>query len=179
MSEFFTPEKNVSVDVPYYEDVKSEDGWQGQTTSKSIKTLQGEIISALSRLGGLVSGFQKGSFAFGNKKRDGFRIFYSKEVNGRFIPGRIDIAALPLRDQNNVIKREKSLRMALYMFRDAMDGMWFLEQLSPGLDTLVPYMLVDGENTLSQKWMLDGANSNKFLSEITSETIEGETREIE
>jgi hypothetical protein len=145
--------------VPYYEDAKKEDGWQGQATTKTIKALQSEITQAVSRLGGLVTGFQKGSFQGVEGDRDGFRIHYAIEAaDGRQIPGRIDIAALPVDPDINWYRadknkhREASLKMALYMLRAALDGTWFLQQLSPGYSALVPFMLGQGDKTLSQMW---------------------------
>jgi hypothetical protein len=59
----FIPEQpRESNQVPFFDDVTKEAGWQGQSTTKSIKTLQDEIIKALSRLGGWVINFQSGSF---------------------------------------------------------------------------------------------------------------------
>lgn len=156
----FIPETpKESVKVPYYDNVKSSDGWQGQTTTKSIDTLKAEIASAVGRLGGLVSSFQSGSFDTESQKRDGFRIHYSIQTpNGKYVPGRIDIAALPIKtgsyySRTEKARREKSLRMALYMTRIAFEGSWFLMQLSPGYAPMIPFMLADAERTVSQMWI--------------------------
>jgi hypothetical protein len=150
--------KNKSAEVPYFDDVSGDAGWQGQSTSKSLEALKSEIMSSVGRLGGLVTGFQRGQFAVGNQKRDGFRLAYVVETpSGQMVPGRIDIAALPVKDDYNLrrsydTRREKSLKMALYMLRTALDGTWFLQQLSPGYSALMPWMLADGEKTISQLW---------------------------
>ena len=65
MSNFIPDQPKKAVDVPFYDDVSSEGGWQGQSTTKSIDTLKSEIVQAVSRLGGLVVGFQKGNLAAG------------------------------------------------------------------------------------------------------------------
>lgn len=149
---------NKSVEVPYFDDVTSDSGWQGQTTSKSIETLKSEIMSSINRLGGLVTGFQRGQFIVGSQKRDGFRLTYVVETpTGQMVPGRIDIAALPVKGDHSLrrsyeTRREKSLKMALYMLRTALDGTWFLQQLSPGYSALMPWMLASGEKTISQLW---------------------------
>jgi hypothetical protein len=75
------PPKSI-VDIPYYDDVKVEDGWQGHTTSKSIATLKLEITLSLRRLGGTVLSFQQDTYLIGDKKREGFQIHYTVEVNG-------------------------------------------------------------------------------------------------
>lgn len=152
-----TPKIGSTAEVPYFDDVTGDAGWQGQTTSKSIETLKSEIMSSISRLGGLVTGFQRGQFT-GKQKRDGFRVAYVIETpSGQMVPGRIDIAALPVKDDYSLrrsyeARREKSLKMALYMLRTALDGTWFLQQLSPGYSALMPWMLANGEKTISQLW---------------------------
>lgn len=149
---------NQSADVPFFDDVSGDSGWQGQSTSKSLETLKSEIMSSVGRLGGLVTGFQRGQFDVGNQKRDGFRLVYVVETpTGQMVPGRIDIAALPVKDDYSLrrsydTRREKSLKMALYMLRTALDGTWFLQQLSPGYSALMPWMLANGEKTISQMW---------------------------
>lgn len=150
--------KNQSAEVPYFDDVSGDAGWQGQSTSKSLEALKSEIMSSVSRLGGLVTGFQRGQFMVGSQKRDGFRLAYVVEApSGQMVPGRIDIAALPVKDVPSLrrsydTRREKSIKMALYMLRTALDGTWFLQQLSPGYSALMPWMLANDEKTISQLW---------------------------
>ena len=164
MNDGFIPQQQQAVSVPFFEDATSDDGWQGHTTTKSLNTLQSEIIKAMSRMGGLVATFQRVTFLIDGKERDGFRIHYSLDNPlGKIVPGRIDIAALPVKMKSSTYDRranqrrdelrEKSLRMALYMFRDALNGLWFLQQLSPGYAALMPWMLVDRENTVTDKWL--------------------------
>jgi hypothetical protein len=149
----FQPEENKAVIVPFYEDAKERDGWQGQATTKSIKKLQDEIAQAINRLGGIVSGFQRGTFQIENQKREGFQIHYHlKAPNGQLVPGRLDVAALPVRDRWSETKKDKSLRMALYMVREGLAGMWLMQQLSPGYAALMPFMLTDDHKTVSQLW---------------------------
>ena len=158
----FIPTEQEAQEVPYFEDVSGEGGWQGHATGKSLATLITEVSSSIARLGGIVTGFQRGTFAFGDKTRDGYRIGYFIEApNGNTMPGRLDIAALPVRKDTRRRKshesyREKSLRMALYMLRNALDGLWFLRQLSPGYAPLMP-------------WMLD-YHTDKTITELWSET---------
>jgi len=175
----FTPEeKTEAKDVPFFDDVIGSDGWEGHGTGKSTERLQQEVSTVIVRLGGHVTGFQRGSYG----EREGLRIEYIvKADDGRFVPGRIDIAALPVRVTNRnrqsaKKRREKSFRMALYMLNTALKGTWFLQQLSPGYAALMPWMLVDGEKTISQAW----ANSpimNSLLPPGDSEFIDAEYRD--
>lgn len=157
-----TPKDEVK--VPYFDDVSKEDGWQGHTTTKSLKVLQAEISNAIARLGGHVSSFQGGKFG----DRDGFQIHYlMSSTDGAAIPGRINIAALPVRSSwrrrsNPKDRREKSLKMALYMLRMALDGTWFLQQLSPGYAALMPFMIGKDGRTISELWS-DSSTMNNLL----------------
>src|SRR4030042_4183330 len=168
----FIPEQSKETQyIPYYEDATSAEGWQGHTTQKTIKALQSEITQAISRLGGLVTGFQKGAFLSAEGKREGFRVHYAVEAaDGSQVPGRIDIAALPIRRESN---REKSLKMVLYMFHIALNGTWFLQQLSPGYSALVPFMLRHGDKTLSQMWT-ESPIMNNLLPPGEEDFIDGE-----
>lgn len=164
--------------VPYFDDVTSDKGWQGQYTTKTVKVLQSEIIAAISRLGGHVTAFQRGTFVIGEHHRDGFRLHYDIETpEGRLIPGRIDFAALPVKEHYSLqrslaTRKDKSLRMSLYMLRVALEGTWFLQQLSPGYAPLMPWMLVDGEKTVTQLWQESPMMSN-LLPPGESEFVEG------
>ena len=173
----FTPETSKAMDVPYYDDVRAEDGWQGQRTAKSADVLKAEIATAIGRLGGLVSAFQQGTFVIDGKSRQGFQIHYAiQSMNGQYVPGRIDVAALPVR-ANSARLRDASMQMALYMVREAIDGMWFLQQLSPGYAPLMPWMLADGKRTVSQMWA-DSAIMNNLLPPSDSDFIEAKALKI-
>lgn len=157
----FIPDKPTTVaDVPYFEDVESDSGWKGQTTGKTIQTLKSEIAASLGRLGGNIQAFRTGTYKVNEKERMAFQILFTIEApDGRQVPGMLEIAALPVRPDkgyrrnSNLLKRqEQTKRMALYMIRDALDGLWFLNVLSPGYAPLMPFALVDGQTTVSQMW---------------------------
>ena len=38
-------------DVPYFDELRTADGWQGHATNKSYETLKSEVTSAMSQLG--------------------------------------------------------------------------------------------------------------------------------
>lgn len=168
-------------EVPYFDDVIGSDGWQGHTTRKSLDTLKSEIIQALSRLGGLVAGFQRGSFSINEQGREGFRIHYTLEgVNGTMLPGRIDIAALPVKNDYSLRRsydrrKEQSLKMALFMLRNALDGTWFLQQLSPGYAALMPWMLERGSGkTISELWTQGAAMGHLLPATVSDDDFEVE-----
>jgi len=181
----FIPEQPKALtNVPYFEDVSGDSGWQGQTTGKSVETLKSEITSAISRLGGMVVGFQKGVFQIEEIQREGFRVHYTIEApDGKLIRGRWGIAALPIKKYRRSFRgtdrrQEQSLKMALYMLRDAINGLWFLQQLSPGYAPLMPFMLADKEHTISELWSKSPVMSRLLPPGEDSDFIEGEVKEI-
>ncbi len=181
--EFIPNQPEKAAEVPFYEDATSEDGWQGQATEKTIERLKSDLTTAISRLGATVTGFQRGSFVEDGKKRDGYRIHYTIESpDGKLSPGRIDIAALPVRNDSRTARTyqnrcEKSLKMALYMLKISIDGLWFTQQLSPGFSGLMPFMLMDGNRTVSQVWMESRMMSN-LLPPGEADFIEGQVKII-
>jgi hypothetical protein len=183
----FIPEQSKeSISVPYFEDATSADGWQGQSTTKSIKALQSEINEAMSRLGALIIKFEHGQFQGDDYNREGYQIYYViTAADGRQVPGRINIASLPLSPNINWYKaskmkhQEASLKMALYMLRMALDGTWLLQQLSPGYSALLPFMLGNGtDKTLSELWSESSIMNNLLPPGEDSDFVEGEAREI-
>jgi len=172
----FIPSQTIEAqEVPYFEDAKKSEGWQGQATEKAAKVLKSEIREALSRLGGQITTFQQGAFQINELSRDGFQIGYVVEAaDGRQVSGRINIAALPVRIDTPK-RRDQSLRMALYMLRVSLDGSWLFQQLSPGYSALVPFMLGSGNKTVSEIW-LDSPIMNKLLPPGKQDFIEGEVK---
>lgn len=171
----FIPENKQAQHVPFFEDISRDEGWQGYSTTKTVKKLQAEIGDAIGRLGGIVSSFQRGSFQIDDRTREGFRVHYSIQNPAmRQVSGRIDIAALPVRNKRDEIKKDKALRMALYMLRNALDGMWFMQQLSPGYAALMPWMLADGDRTVSQLWSESPLMSNLLPPPESDFVIEAE-----
>lgn len=181
--DFIPDQPKAAEDVPYYEDATSEAGWQGQSTTKSIETLKSEVVLSISLLGGMVTGFQRGKFVIGEKEREGFRLHYAVEAaDGRMSPGRLDIAALPVKNDFSMRRsydnrREKSLKMSLYMLIIGLNGTRFLEILSPGYAALMPWMLGSGDKTITQLWT-DSAMMQNLLPPSESEFIEGDYKTV-
>jgi len=113
-----------------------------------------------------------------DEKRDGFQILYHIEAdNGVIIPGRIDVAALPIRisfrtKPTEGKRREQSLKMALYMLEIALNGTRFLEELSPKYSSLMPFTLIDDSKTISELWT--ERYMGNLLTAGDSEFVEGE-----
>ena len=181
----FIPEIPKTVqEVPLYDDVTSSGGWQGHSTGKSVASLKSEIAASIGRLGGLVTGFQRGTFMIGEQTRDGFQIHYViEQPDGGMMRGRLDVAALPVRksyrlQRSLVTRKDKSLRMALYMLRNALDGTWFLQQLSPGYAPLMPWMIeATSGKSLTQLWS-ESAAMKQLLPPSDGDFVEGDFEEM-
>lgn len=167
----FVPDQTETKKVPYFEDAKREDGWQGHTTTKTIERLKKEIEKALMLLGGVVVGFQQGTYTVDGQQRQGFQVHYA--VAG--MPARLDIAALPVRDSWNAKKKEQSVKMALYMLALGLNGAWLMQQLVPGYAPLIPMMLTENGKTVSQLWS-EGSAMKKLMppSDVDFDVIDAE-----
>lgn len=142
--------ENNPLDVPYYSEADADNGWAGHTTGKSIRTLRSEIVQAMTRIGATVIDIVEGTFGSETSRpREGFLIKYS--IDG--IIGQIKIAALPVKKppiinqktrQGYETRKQKSIKMALYMFERYVSGMWYAQQLSPGYLPLIPWLIEEG-----------------------------------
>jgi hypothetical protein len=67
--------------------------------------------------------------------------------------------------------------MALYMLRDVFNGLWFLQQLSPGYAALMPFMIADEHgHTVSQLWA-ESAVMKRLLPPPGADFTDGEVIE--
>jgi hypothetical protein len=191
----FIPEtEETKIQVPYYSEVlgRSEEGWTGHNTNRTVEEFKSEISAALGRLGAMVTGFQRGWFADEDTgiKRQAIVIHYTvSNERGELWPGKIDVAALPVNrkrcqnEQSYDNKMDKALRMALYMALTALQGAWNMRVLSPGYAPLMPWMLTPDGATFSEAFeislSLDGISGLLPEPEIdgTIEAIEGEFTE--
>lgn len=174
----FTPNQeqdSMPFDVPFYTEARTQDGWQGHTTSRSYETLKSDVTTAMGRIGGTINAFQRGTYRIGGHDRQGLAIHYSIEgPNGQMVYGRLDVAALPYPEPyggnkyhsryDNAVKNQidKTLRMALYNVAEALRAQWVLKQLNPAYIPLMPWMIGDKVSgmTLSQAYLSDGFTRN-------------------
>lgn len=181
----FVPDMKDVKQVPFFDDVTAEGGWGGHTTTKSVSALKSGITATIGRLGGFVVNFQSGKFLVDGQERDGFKIRYVIEAGGQSYPGEMDIAALPVRRDSRRqrsldSRRQKSIKMALYMTRQALEGIWFLQQLWPGYAGLMPGMIeASSGKTITQLWSESSA-MNLMLPPGDSEfATDGEWEEVQ
>lgn len=137
--EFKTPISNV----PYFEDsIKLK--IPGRATRKTVQQLQKEIGEVLVKLGAFNTQFEPGAFP-GTPKRYGYR------VNFQFAnaSGRIDIAALPMKNET-VTTRRDALEQALYLFRNKIEAQFYANIYEPGSLPLMPYLIGRDGQTVSE-----------------------------
>lgn len=166
----FTPDKQEAIKVPFFNEATASKGWAGHGTGKGDKTLKREIHAAMERLGGMITGFVKGTYHIHGQKRHGYEIHFVLDTPGTdIVKGKIDIAALPVKDSKRYpyeppeSTEKQSLRMALYMARDYLMGLWHIQQLSPGSHTLMPFMIDNKTKKTYSQLFSEGVDANHLL----------------
>lgn len=183
----FIPDTEKQVkDVPYFEDVDTAKGWGGHATGKGEIELQSQIAAAMGRLGGMVTGWQRGTVFVQERKRDAYRMFYTiQQGEGKMLAGRMDIAALPVRTKETMRshdkKRKQALKMALFNLRNQLEAAWRMQQLIPGYFALLPFMLHESGKTFTELWVAQQEVGN-LLPEVTEDhddALDIEFKEVE
>gem|GEM_PF-1748413 len=192
----WTPDENqpAALDVPYVDDLRKADGWQGHSTQKSYETLKSEVTEAISKLGGTVHGIQRGEFTINKIKRPGVIIRYSLEgPDGQMAHGRFDMAGPPFkkvthagshtatyREQTRA-RREKSVVVGLYNVIASLRAQWVLKQLNPAYAPLMPWLLADGDHTITERFTMAGLGQIQLPEprEGGEDALTGEFKEVE
>lgn len=143
----FTPDKpaSASVPVPYIEDARKD--WAPYYSStKTVEAAKMEVIDRLDQLGAGILVFQPGSYEIDGKKRLGFAISFTLNVqpfNGA--PGEIRIAGLPIRTPS--LAKERQVRVqALLIVADWLKSAVTARVFNPDAHPLVPYLLVPSKD---------------------------------
>lgn len=151
MATFVPDELHVpKLDVPYFED-QSDQKIPGRGTEKSPEQLQTEVREMMTKLGAFRVIFTPGKFS-DNPVRYGYQMTF---VIGD-VPGRMDIAALPMRSEAPG-KKNKALAQALYLVRNWLEGEFFSQVYRPGSIPLLPYMVGNDNRTVTEVMVSTGA----------------------
>jgi len=190
----FLPDENEpeACDIPYFDELRAVDGWQGHATNKSYETLKSDVAVAMAKLDGVIHGIQRGIYEINGVERPGVVIHYSIESpDGQMAYGRLDIAAPPVKkpsigkhsatyEKRLKSKRDKSLRMALYNVVQIFKAQGILKQMNPSYIPLMPWLLADGDQTITEKFALAGMGNLALPAPMNnSETVTGEFREVD
>ena len=168
----FTPTENglSGLDVPYIEDARASIAPYYRSAIK-LSMAMSEVSSELAKLGALAPLIQDGYFNVGKTKRYGYIVTF-QYGGGR---GVIRVAGLPIKLGETNHKIEQVRRQALLIVRDWLKAAVTAKIFNPGSDPLIPYMLVNGEQTVT-----DYIHSMQRLPEIAApKIIEGEIVEMQ
>lgn len=145
----FLPESNLKQrEIPYFEDASISG--KGGNLHKSIEGYQSDLGKAITKLGGLLTGIAPGTFS-GKPVRYGYRITFLIAN----MPGRIDIAALPIRSETQA-KKENALKQALYLFWKELDAAGDSWVYNPNNMPLLPYLIGSGGKTVAEELIQKG-----------------------
>lgn len=187
----FIPEETNEASEPiiFFEDARAEDGWAGQSTDKSYDRLKGEIMNEINRLKGTVTRWMRGMYEIHGHERPGIQIHYEVAGPNGIFQGRFDVAPLPRHppfggkknhrsyESTMTNRQEESLRMALFNVSLALRSMRILQELSPGFAALMPWLLADGDQTISEIWS-GGLGAKALPSPEDGEVIDVPFREV-
>lgn len=135
--------------VPYYEDSKEHDV-PGRGVKLTVNQYQWQIMNLLLKLGAGAVIFLPGTYPT-EPKRYGFQLQFS--LNG--IPGRFDIAALPLRSET-AVKKDRALAQALYQVGNWLEAEVNSATYRPGAVALVPFLIGAGGKTVTEEMVERG-----------------------
>ena len=140
------PVKTAAPKVPFFED-SSTLQIPGRGTKKSEKQLQVEINNLMMKLDAGNVLFSPGKFevAPNSPQRYGYLMTFS--LNGT--PGRMEIAALPIRKETPA-KKDDALRQALYLVRNWLESEVFSTMYRPGAVPLIPFLIGAGDKTVTE-----------------------------
>lgn len=135
-----------SIEVPFLEDARSDDV-QFHTSRKSVEAAKAEVADVIGKLGASVTRFVDGTYeSDSGVGRFGYAIYF--QYGG--VDGVIRVACLPIRKYTDAkgkqVRVQALLNVALWL-RSAVSAQIF----SPGTDVLLPYLLVDGDQTVADK----------------------------
>lgn len=167
----FIPDEHEpeALDIPYVDELRKADGWQGQSTTKSYESLKTDITDAINKLDGVVHSIQRGAFKINNIERPGVVVHYTMESpDGKMAYGRFDMAGPPCKpvthvgahtktyDEQTKARRDQSVRVGLYNVILALKAQWVLKQLNPAYAPLMPWLLTDSGHTITERFTAAG-----------------------
>lgn len=169
----FVPDEAEKKKEIYFEDATRDAGYAGYTSKRSEDTLISEITTALNRLGCKLTNWHTGKFVdeFQNSRRGFVFEFTSPGKHGN-MPGIIRVAALPLRQYTDT-KDAQSRRMALFQLRDYLVAAFQFSTMSIGFAPIVPFMLNDKGETVSEVW-LERFDPSRTLPAPADDVVESE-----
>lgn len=140
----FTPldEAKGGIKVPYYENA-TKDTAPYYSSTRTVDAAKQEVLQHLHALNA-VGSFQEGDFNVNGQKRRGYVLHFT--LNGA--AGRMIVAGLPIATSTpNKVDRVRV--QALLNLADWLKNAITTQVFSPGLNPLIPFMLVDENRTVA------------------------------
>lgn len=171
----FTPDQPDIKKAIWFEDATRDAGYAGYSSTRSEDTLISEITTALNRLGCKLTSWYSGAFEdeFKNQRRGFVFEFTSPAPKGGNLPGVIRVAALPIRHPTPQ-KDKQARRMALFQLRDYLVAAFQFSTMSVGFAPIVPFMLNDQGQTVSEVWISKFDPSHALPEPAQDDVVEGE-----
>lgn len=151
------PVKTSVFQVPYFED-SSEVKVPGWRTRKTAKQLQLEILDLMLKLNAGNVIFTPGSFPAAPDQPPRYGYLMTFSFNG--IPGRMEIAALPLRKETQIRKND-ALEQSLFLVRHWLESEVYSVMYRPGSVPLIPFLIGAGNRTVTEM-MVESGNLPKL-----------------
>lgn len=172
MTQFFTPtpDDKTVIQVPFIEEARASFA-PHYSAKKTLAQAEREVIAELAKLDAGSIRFIEGSFSF-DKPRYGYRItfFYGGAQ------GRIEVAGLPIKGTVTKAKKKQVLVQALLNVRDWCKAAVTAKVFAPGINPLIPYLIIDGERTVAEVITSTG-NLPVLAAGINSGFVEGDWSE--
>lgn len=146
MVEFIAEQPHaLEMAIPFYEDNLLDKTIPGRGVEKPVEFYQKQVQQLLLKLGAGMIRFVGGRYP-GKPERYGYQILFS--MNG--IPGRIDCAALPLRNET-AHKKDRALAQALFLVRSWLEAEVYSYVYRPGSVPLIAYLIGEDGKTVTEK----------------------------
>lgn len=148
----FTPleTQDDGIKVPFIEDAKSDTAPYHASTF-SVDRAKQEVLAVLGLLHA-TGYFVEGEFQIGTRKRRGYVLHF---LLGQ-AQGRLTVAGLPIGYGVTPKKLDQVRVQALLNLRDWLKGAITQQVFTPGANPLVPFLLIDGQRTMTEAIIQDG-----------------------
>lgn len=143
---FIPSENDNGIEVPYFEDARADYApYYRSIDNTPLQSAKAQVGAEMAKLGAGVSRIVEGYFDDLSPRRYGFQIHYF--YGG--MPGRLDVACLPLR--NKTARKLKAAQVqALLNVRDWLKAAVTAKVFTPGSNFLIMNLLVDGKHTVAE-----------------------------
>ncbi len=128
--------------VPFFEDARTDIA-PYYASEKTLNRAKKDVVTNLGLLGAMLIDFREGTFEIEGKSRKGYEVVFNWTGN----VGVMRVAGLPMRNPT-IAKEERVKVQTLLVLADWLKSSVTQKTFSPGAAPLLPFLLVDGKQTL-------------------------------